>query len=132
MEEVPPRRSRQHRMVLRRMGDSPLRRAALRLAVAVRDSHDGYRCMRKPNYLRMFTTTALAAWILLLAYVGWLIAQSWPPFAFGPLWAESRLLLHVNVLLASCLIGLTRVGVVALIRGELLPGVERQDVDVVD
>ena len=96
------------------------------------DLYDGCGYMRKPNYLRMFASTALAAWILLLAYVGWLVSQSWPAFAFGPLWAESRLLLHVNVLLAACLIGLTRVGIVALIRGELLPGAERHDVDVVD
>ena len=88
--------------------------------------------MRKPNYLRMFVTTALAAWVLLLAYVGWLVSRAWPAFAFGPLWADSRLLLHVNVLLAACLIGLTRVGVVALLRGDLWSGGDRQDADAGD
>jgi hypothetical protein len=80
----------------------------------------------------MFATTALAAWVLLLAYVGWLVSRASPAFAFGPLWADSRLLLHVNVLLAACLIGLTRIGVVALLRGDLWSGGERQDADAGD
>jgi hypothetical protein len=82
--------------------------------------------MRKPNYLRMFATTALVAWLLLLTYVGWVVSQAWPAFAFGPLWAESGLVLQVNVLLAACLIALTRIGISALLRGDLLSGGDRQ------
>lgn len=75
--------------------------------------------MRKPNYVRMFTSTAVTTWVLLLLYVGWVALKSWPADAFGPLWAESGVVLHVNVVLAAGLIGLCRIGVVAMLRGEL-------------
>ena len=81
--------------------------------------------MDKPNYLRMFLTTAFGAWLLLLAYVGWIVFQSWPTTAFGPLRAENGLLLQVNVLVAAGQIALIRVGLTALLRGDLFQHQQR-------
>ena len=75
--------------------------------------------MGKPNYPRMFATTALATWLLLLAYAGWVIARASPVAAFGPLRAENALGLHLNALIAAGEIGLIRTGLTAFLRGDL-------------